>query len=623
MNRRERRAAAKGAKSNPSKAGLDPAGLALQRVDPRLRPSATPATLHQAALGHLSGGRLLDAQACCQQALAIDPEHVDTLHLMGVLALQAKQPDHAVEWFSRAIRLAPRPEYLASLGVALKQQGRLADALGVFDKAVQLKPDDADLWKHLAGALLALERPADALLAYQHALTLNPRQFEAAFQVGILLHRLERFEDALAQFDLCDRLQPAHAATLQWRGRALRSLKRLDEALADSRRAHALDPGDPFTCNNIGDALVWLGRAAEGLPWFDKALALRPDLADVLINKGFALIQLHRFDEAVATYERALRLAPDHAKGAYHLAHLHLLLGNYEAGWAAREQRWKMPDYSPGYRQFAVPLWLGETPIEGRTILIHGDEGFGDTLQFARYVPLLAARGARVLLMVQDALVSLLSGLPGIVACIASSAATLPPHDLHCPVMSLPLAFATRLDTIPPPLALPPPGADRIAAWEDRLGPRGRLRVGLVWSGNPRQTNDHNRSMSFSTLVPLLDCEATFISLQKDVRSGDAAALAAHPGILDPTADIADFRDTAALISCLDLVITVCTSVAHLSATLGRPTWVMLPYVPDWRWLCDRDDSPWYPGVRLFRQDVTGSYVGVVDRVRGALTGHG
>jgi tetratricopeptide (TPR) repeat protein len=585
--------------------------------------ASTPAALYEAGLQHLRAGRHLDAQICCQQALAIEAEHADTLQLMGLLSLHAKQYDHAVEWLSRAIRQSPKTEYLSTLGVTLKQMGRLSDALNVFDKAAQLKPDDAELWKHLGGVLVALDRPADALLSFQHVLKLDPRHWEAAYQSGVLLHRTKRFEEALVQFDLCCELRPAHAPNLQMRARVLRGLERYEECLACAQRAHALDPADPATCNNIGDALLWLGRDDEGLRWFDKALALKPDLVEVLLNKGFALLQVHRFREAFETYRRVLAVDPGNATAAWQVAHLKLLTGDYESGWAEREERWRVADFSLEYPKFSQAKWLGQESVEGKTILVHVDEGLGDTLQFARYLPRLAARGARVVLVAQDALCPLLAGVSGVSQCIPFPARSYPPFDMHCPLMSLPLAMGTTLETIPPADYLSPIPAERIQAWEKRLGPRDRLRVGLVWSGNPKQGNDRNRSMALKTLTPLLDVDATFVSLQKDPRPDDKALLRERTEILDLTADLTDFVETAALISCLDLVVTVCTSVAHLAGTLGRPTWVMLPYLPDWRWLLDRADSPWYPSVRLFRQEQARDHASVVASVRAELLRYG
>jgi hypothetical protein len=298
-----------------------------------------------------------------------------------------------------------------------------------------------------------------------------------------------------------------------------------------------------------------------------------------------------------------------------------LLTGNFETGWALREVRWKMPMFTGQYPKFSQPMWQGFEAIEGKTILVQFDQGFGDTIQFARYLPLLAARGARVILVVEDALHALLSGISGVSLCLPKSAATaLPPFDMHCPMMRLPLAFRTRLDTIPAKTPyLPSPPLDRVQIWQDRLGPRDRLRVGLVWSGSLGHKNDHNRSISLRAFSAMLDVDATFVSLQKDPRPDDKAVLAARGDIVDLTAHLTDFVETAALISCLDLVITVDTSVAHLAGAMGCPTWLLLPYTPDWRWLLDRDDSPWYPTLRLFRQQETRDYTQVIDRVRAEL----
>ncbi len=300
-----------------------------------------------------------------------------------------------------------------------------------------------------------------------------------------------------------------------------------------------------------------------------------------------------------------------------------MLHGDFEAGWTGREARWKKAD--PGaYPTFTEPRWFGED-ITGKTILICADEGLGDTIQFARYVPMVAARGARVILVVDGPALTLLSGLPGVSDCLAlSPAMTLPAFDLHCPMSGLPLAFATRLDTIPAETPyLPAPPADRVAIWEQRLRAResapDKLRIGVVWSGNPEHKNDHNRSVPLSMLSRLLDVDATFVSLQKQPRPGDRATLQARSDIVDLTADLGDFSETAALLNCLDLVVTVDTSVAHLAGALGRPTWILLPYDPDYRWLLSRDDSPWYPTARLFRQTAGRDYAEVLDRVRTEL----
>ena len=301
----------------------------------------SPAALYEAGLDHRRAGRHRDARLCCEQALSADPGHADALHLMGLLSFDAGQHDQAVDWIACAIRQDPRPEFLSSLGITLQAQGRHEEALNVFDKAVQLKPEDAGLWKQLGGALVELQRPADALLSLQHASKLDPQDWDAAYKNLFLLHALGRFEQALAQFDRCDELQPDHVPALQLRALSLRGLGRFEEALAANQRAFALAPDNPDTCNNLGDALQSLGRSQEALQWFDRAIALRPELIQPLKNKAYVLTQLHRFDEAIAVYQRILAIDPANAAAECDLAQLQLLTGNFEAGWIAREARWE------------------------------------------------------------------------------------------------------------------------------------------------------------------------------------------------------------------------------------------------------------------------------------------
>jgi tetratricopeptide (TPR) repeat protein len=604
MNRRERR-------------------IAASRKSPVASKSAagTVTALHDAGLGHLQAGRLLDAQVCCQRALALDPGHAETLQLMGLLSLQAKQYDAAIEWVDRANRADPKTDYLASLGTALEQQGLHEEALKAFDKAVQIRPD-AELWTRFANVLVLLRRRDHAIQSYEHALKLNPRYWYAAYNCATLLLQLERFEEALINFNLCDELQPDHAATLNGRGVACYNLNRLEEALSDCRRAQILDPANADICISIGLALRKLNRHEEALEWFDRALDLHPNFVRALNNKAFTLGEIQRFDEALMVYRHVQRIDPENAETNCNVGLIQLLNGDFEAGWPGREARWKIPSLSSTatYPKFSQPMWRGEENIEGKTILVCADEGLGDTIQFVRYAPMLTALGARVILLLQESLYPLLSGSPGVSQCLPNLDGGLPAFDFHCPISSLPLAFRTTLDTIPVPTSyLPTPVADRRQVWEDRFGPHDRLRVGLVWSGNAKHKNDHNRSIPLHMFSSILDADATFVSLQKDPKPADEAAFRERTDIVDLTADLTDFVETAALISCLDLVITVDTSVAHLAAALGRPTWILLSHAPDYRWLLNRDDSPWYPTARLFRQTETRDYASVLDRARTEL----
>jgi tetratricopeptide (TPR) repeat protein len=575
----------------------------------------TPADLSAAGLRHLRAERYLEAQVSCQQALAIDPGHADTLHLMGLLSIQSRQFDHAVEWIARAIRSDPRPEYLLTLGRTLQLQGRHEDALKTFDKAVQLRPDDAELWKNLGSALIEVKRPQDALLSFQQALKLNPRHWNAAYQCGVLLGEAGRLEEALGYFRLCRELQPDDPTALTGLTRCLIGLKKLPAALTENQQAYQRSPGNAAACDHIGVILDLLGREDEALPWLDRALMLRPDFIDAMNDKGLVLAKLHRFEESATVYRQVQNLDPGNAAAILGLSHLHLLRGDFEAGWVGERVRLQRNCSA----RVSQPMWLGEGSINGKTILIYGDEGLGDTIQFARYLPVVAAHGARVILAVDRAARALLSGISGVSKCLQGSVDE--PLDLHCPIAGLPIVFDTRLETILSDVPyLPAPSEHLVKTWQDRLKPHDRLRVGLVWAGNPDHKNDHNRSSSLRAFSAMFDVDATFVSLQKDPRPDDRAVLGERNDIVDLTTHLTDFMETAALISCLDLVITVDTSVAHLAGALGRPTWILLPYLPDWRWMLDRDDSPWYPTVRLFRQGPSRNYTDVVERVRTELT---
>lgn len=600
MNRHQRRAAAKSAKVAPG---------------PR---AATPAALIELGFKLLQAGQVAEAEGCCRQALTQQPDYADALHLMGIVAFHKQQYGQAVEWIAGAIRQTPKPEYLSSLGNALQQLGRLDEALKAYDRGVMFKPEDAELWKSMGNVLIKLERRDEAVLSFQQALKLNPRHLEAANACAQLLFDLKRFDEALIYFNQSDEIEPGRVALYQARGLCLLRAMRFEEALVDFSRALELDRRNAETHCNMGVAHLRFGRHDEALASFDRSLALNPNLATTVANKAFALGEQHRFDEAFAFYAKSLAIDPDNPLTRWNLALLQLLTGDFEAGWAGREARW--PANVLTGRNFTQPLWLGQESIAGKTILLHADEGLGDVIQFVRYVPMVAALGARVILEVPGALHSLLSGMSGVSQDLPRGFPAMPAFDVHCPLSSLPLAFRTRLETIPAPVAyLPAVHQASREEWQSRLGAHDRFRVGLVWSGNSGHLNDHNRSMALEMLSPLLDLDATFVSLQKEPRDRDKVFLRERTDILDVSEHLTDFVATAALVSCLDLVITVDTSVAHLAGALGRPVWIMLPFAPDYRWLLDRDDSPWYPTVRLFRQTETRNYAIVVDRIRAAL----
>ena len=550
----------------------------------------------------------------------MDAGFAGALHLMGLLSLRTEQADHAIEWFNRAVQREEKPAYLLSLGNTLRRQGRLEEAFRPLDRAVEIDIESAEAWKALAGLLADLNRHNEATLSFQHVLKLDPGDGDAAYQAGLLLLQSGKPEEALALLDRSYQLQPGHAPTLKTRALAMIDLGRSEEAVAGLALAHALAPDDADICNDMGVILRRLDRLEEALTWFDKALGLRANVKTVLA-KAYALERLHRFDEALAIYAEVKAVDPGNAEAELNTGLLQLLAGNFEAGWAGREARWKVQTgVSVARYDFAQPMWLGKQPIHGKTILIYQDEGLGDVIQFARYVPMVAALGARVILEVPGAIHSLMLGMSGVTHGVPRGFPMMPAFDVHCPLSSLPLAFHTRLETIPAPVAYLPAVPQALCEeWQSRLGSHDRFRVGLVWSGNRVHKNDHNRSIALQALSPILDLDATFVSLQKEPRDQDMVFLRERADILDVSEHLTDFVATAALVSCLDLVITVDTSVAHLVGALGCPVWIMLPFTPDYRWLLDRDDSPWYPTARLFRQTETRDYAPVIDRIRTEL----
>jgi hypothetical protein len=338
-----------------------------------------------------------------------------------------------------------------------------------------------------------------------------------------------------------------------------------------------------------------------------------------------ALQNLKRFSDAMVGFRKAFDLKSDYAEAHWNKSLLFLLTGDFDAGWELYEWRWKVPRVMRNLADFLQPLWLAQSEfgglegLAGKTILVHSEQGLGDTIQFARYLPLLADRGARVVFELPEVLLGTLQGMPGVSDFVVKGQA-LPAADFHCPLLSLPLAFNTTLESIPSPGPYLEADAGKVEQWSKRLGPKRRRRIGVVWSGNSQHKNDHNRSIPLESLLPQLPEQFDWVSLQREVREADQRVLELHPGVRHFGAELEDFTDTAALCALMDLVISVDTSVAHLSGALGRPTWILLPYLPDWRWLLDREDCPWYSSAKLYRQQVSGGWGPVVAQVAHALS---
>jgi tetratricopeptide (TPR) repeat protein len=644
--------------------------LALRRFDEALaswndalavRPDAIDIYANRGATLH-SLKRFNEALASWDRALTLRPDYIEVLANRGVTLLALERFDEALVNCDRALTLRPDfPEALSNRSLVLHNLKRFEESLAGCDQALTLRPDYVEAHYNRANTLHALERYEEAVAAYDRVLALRPNYPEAWSNRGNTLKALERFADALASYDRALTLRPDYVEALSNRGLALQKLKRLDEALASYDRALTLRSTYAEAYSNRGLVLEELKRFEEALISYDHALTLRPDFAEALTNRGLALQKLKRFDEALASHDRALEVRPDHveayvnrgrvleelkrfeealacyghatrlrpsfAQAHHNEALCRLLIGDLHRGWEKYEWRWETEQLKRAKRNFSQKLWLGSDEIAGKCILLHAEQGFGDTIQFCRYVPLVAKRASRVILEVPKPLHQLMSSLAG-AAQIVARGDPLPAFDLHCPLLSLPLALKTQLETIPsktPYLSAP---ESKISAWRNRLGNRERARIGIVWAGNPRketlveiQLVDRQRSIEFSRLKPLFrEPYCDFYSLQKGddaVRQlGDSSLC--H-SIIDLTDHLHDFSDTAALIENLDLVISVDTSVAHLAGALGKPFWLLNRYNTCWRWLLDREDTPWYPTGRLFRQDQTRDWDNVIARVHAAL----
>jgi tetratricopeptide (TPR) repeat protein len=568
-------------------------------------------------------GRPEEALASFDGALAARPDFAEALDCRGNVLSELGRAAEALECFDRALAL--RPDYAEALsdrGSALRRLSRPQEALGCFDAALAIRPDYAKAHGNRGNALADLGRLEEALASYERGLEIDPGQAELhCNRAGVLL-KLKRFGEALAGFDRALVAKPGFAEAHSGRGNALLALRRLNEAIACQDRALALKPDYADAWLNHGNALRAAMRLPEALASYERAHALRPADATALTNCGVALLELGRRGEALERLEQALQLAPEHADARWNRALHRLLHGDFRGGWPEYEWRWKA-QFSHLERNFEQPLWLGREDLRGKTILLHAEQGLGDTIQFCRYAVEVARSGATVLLEVQPEIEPLAARLEGVSRVLVKGGA-LPGFDFHCPLLSLPLAFGTMPETVPrgiPYLRIPDAYEKR---WADRLHHLRGLRIGIAWQGNVDHYRDGHRSFPLGHFAAVAGCPgARLVSLQK----GTGAEQLGDPGIAFPvadfTADLASFLDSGAVMLNLDLVITADTAVAHLAGALGVPVWVALPLAPDWRWMLDRSDSPWYPTMRLFRQRIAGDWASVFAEICETLHGSG
>ncbi|HVN00690.1 MAG TPA: tetratricopeptide repeat protein [Caulobacteraceae bacterium] len=615
------------------------------------------AALFREGLAHHQVGRIGEARAAYEAALEADPVCFDALHMLGVACVQAGEAERGAALLARAVEVDPGAVAAHSnRAMALNALGRFEAAVESADRALALRPDDAAALLNRGNALLALRRPAEALAAYEAAVAATPGAADAHYNRANALRDLGRLTEAVAAYDAALALHPGYLEALGNKGAVLARLGRLDQALGACEAAVRADPGSVDAQRNRAAVLARLHRLEEAVAGYDAALALRPDDVEALNGKAGALNLLHRPPAALAAADRALALAPAHAEALnnrgialYDLrrhrealaaydqaltarpefaeAHLNrslarLMTGDLLGGFEEYSWRWAIPNGWAERPAFACPAWAGES-LAGKRVLVFSEQGFGDTLQFVRFVPRLAALAEHVTLLAEPALAALLR--PAFAGVEVTGRLTdTAGFDANIAMMCLPRLFATTLETIPrqvPYLAADPA---KVAVWAERLAPFDGRRVGLVWAGASRKHDpaaaaiDRRRSMRLSQLAPLARFPgATFFSLQL----GEPAAETPPEGLrmVDFTAHLHDFAETAALVANLDLVITVDTALAHLAGALGRPVWILSRFDGCWRWLEGRDDSPWYPTARLFHQRTPGDWAEVVARVAAAL----
>ena len=570
-------------------------------------------------------GRFDEAAAALSRAVALKPGMAMAHANLANVYRDLGRFDEAIEGFHRAIQI--KPDYAAAysnLGNALCDKSRFEDAAAAYRRAIQLDPGFAPAHSNLGVALERLGRSEEAAAAFQRAIDLAPDYAEAYSNLGRSLESLNRIDAAISAHERTVQLKPESAPLLCNLGNALQSKKQTDRAIAILRRAIQLDPRLAEAHNNLANALSDRGDAGDAIASYREALRLRPDYADAMSNLAGALIDHGKLDEPEGLLRRAIEIDPQFPDAHWNLAIFLLLGGDFERGLPEYEWRWKVRNVMRGSPRIPQPPWDGRE-LNGRTILLHTEQGAGDAIQFIRYTSMVAARGGRIILRCPIELKRLFAQIPEIERIIDPNE-PLPDFDAHCPLLSLPLAFGTDLRSIPAPVPYLRADPSLAEAWKTKLIAKGDTtlyikgrvpfsrKIGLAWSGAAIHVNDRNRSTMLGSFAPLSDVKnAAFYSLQK----GEAAK---HPppaglAIADFTSELNDFADTAALIENLDLVITVDTSVAHLAGAMGKPVWVILPCNPDWRWMYDRTDSPWYPTMRLFRQGGPEDWAAVIGEV--------
>ncbi len=568
-------------------------------------------------------GQFDAALASHQQALALDPADAACHSNCGNALQGLGQFDAAVACYDLALSCDPGlVDAHVNRGNALKALHQPALALDSYARALALSPSHVDACFGQGSAFQATRQWDQALASYDDVLALAPGHAQAHFNRALVLHALKLVHAALAAYARAIACEPLHALAHSNRGVLLHEQKRLDDALASYDSAIAANPAFDGAYYNRANVRKELQQWDAALADYDTSIALNPLHAAAHLNRGNLYYHLGNTTAAVACYDQALAADPDYHEARFNKSIPLLLCGDFATGWAHYAWRWKNPALKMQAKHGAYALWQGQESLQGKTVLLHNEQGLGDTLQFCRYTACVAALGARVVLEVQAPLLVLLQSLHGVSHLMAEGVdpvAVGETIDFQCPLLGLPQAFQTDLHTIPASERYLHSNPAKVHVWHARLGAVQRPRVGLVWSGSVGHRHDLQRSIPLQQLLAYLPEGLDYVCLQKELRPADRDTLQACCAIRCFSEELHDLDDTAALVECMDLVLSVDTSVVHLAGALGKQGWLLLPLVPDWRWLLGRDTSPWYPSLTLYRQNVLDDWDSVLARVRGDL----
>jgi tetratricopeptide (TPR) repeat protein len=610
---------------------LDAAIVAYHR-SLELAPRSAQAMNNLGAALHATG-KTDEAIPWLRQSLEIAPDYGDArnnlahiLRLKSDSAREAKQPKEALRFCRESVALNPNDaEALYLLGSQLHDAGQSEAAVEFLRKSLQLVPDSAHTLNNLGNALFATGSQEESLDCLQRALRINPDFPEACNNLGGVLKAMGRTQEAIAAYSRSIALQPKSPDVHSNLGNLLREAGQRELALQSYESALAIDADHAVTHNNLGNSYCETGDWHRAIQSYRQALAIRPDYADAMNNLGTALEEIGQREEAMTLYCRSLVRQPGGVSAPWNIALLQLLRGEYEPGWPGYENRWRQSKQKNSFRNFTqpmLPILSGEHTgaLKGKRVLLHAEQGYGDTLQFCRYAPMVAALGMTVYLECAPELIRLMSSLAGVAELIPFGT-PLPAVDFQCPLMSLPMVFGTALATVPADVPYLKPNRSDMQRWGERFsGEPVGLRVGLVWAGGSNHQKDRDRSLRLADFAGLANAQGViFYSLQL----GEPAAQSASPPpgmkLIDWTEDLNDFADTAAMLTHLDLIITIDSSVGHLAGAMGKTVWTLLAFHPDWRWLLDRNDSPWYPNTNLFRQTSPKDWRDPLARVKAAL----